>query len=111
MVSKTKSVKRPFNVSKHQYNPETEGYGNLQDWNAAFRDMTGDEAVVILRTQTRSALQVFGLDVLPETLRDLQLAYHQVMKRVHPDVGGTHEDAILAQAAYLDLQAQIKRRS
>lgn len=87
------------------YNPETEGYGTPNQWRHHFEKVMGiKEAEQILGK--KSPLQILGFTATP-TLKELNQRFRELIKTVHPDTGGTVEQAQEVIAAYTKLKSQI----
>ncbi len=67
------------------YDPEVEGYGNPQDWNAAFFERMGfEEAQRVVSDQDKSPRQILGLGPRV-TWPDVVKAYRTKIIASHPD--------------------------
>lgn len=79
------------------------GYGSVGEWRSAWESMTGDEARSVVAGSKQTPFALLGLAAPPQSLAELRDAYRARMKSVHPDVGGTDDDARLVIAAYKTL--------
>ena len=68
------------------------------------------QAEKVLKPHAGGNLEILGITALPDTLAELKSARRKAMLQVHPDLGGTDEDAAKINRAYDDLAAQIKHR-
>jgi len=66
------------------------------------------EARLRLATASADDLRAIGLDKMPATLDDLKRAYRAAMIKLHPDLGGTDDEAIRASLAYARLKKLFK---
>jgi len=80
------------------YDPEAEGYGNPQDWNAAFFERMGfEEAQRVVSKQDKSPRQILGLGPRA-SWPDVVKAYRTRVIASHPDriavTGMTYDAAV-----------------
>jgi hypothetical protein len=80
------------------YDPEVEGYGNPQDWNAAFFERMGfEEAQRVVSKQNKTSRQILGLGPRA-TWPDVVKAYRTKMLANHPDriasTGMSYDEAV-----------------
>lgn len=68
------------------------------------------QAEKVLKPHAGGNLEILGLTALPETISDLKKARRKAMLQVHPDLGGSEEEAAKINRAYDELVAQIKDR-
>ncbi len=81
-----------------RFNPETEGYGSPQEWNAAFFERMGfEEAQRVVSQQNRSPRQLLGVGQ-SGTWPEIVKAYRTKMVANHPDrivlTGMSYEEAV-----------------
>jgi DnaJ-domain-containing protein 1 len=82
MVVKAKA-KKGFMDGYKTYNPEVEGYGNEDQWNAAFKHRMGwDEAKTILNND--DAYSILGI-VFGSTFAEIKSAFRKMAMKYHPD--------------------------
>ena len=76
-MAKTKPFSAIFD--KYQtYSPEKEGYGNVQNWSAAFDERMGyDDATRFVGTD--NPLTILGLTKLPGTMEELKKVYRKLI--------------------------------
>lgn len=112
-MHKTKKPPRKFAdcFAKYKhYDPNTEGYGNVESWGAAFDEVMGEKEA----QQTLGAddpLSILGLKLLPKTLEDLKKVYRKLVMQYHPDNGRTPDAKMTTKiiAAYSTLKARLER--
>jgi DnaJ-domain-containing protein 1 len=86
-----------FDKYKH-YDPETEGFGDVSQWQEAFEQKMGhDEAAKTIADQ--KPLEILGFKVMP-TVHELKKRYRALMMVHHPDRGGEIEVARKIIAAF-----------
>lgn len=71
--------------------------GNQRMWESAAKALSPNPT-------ESDDLQILGLAELPATLRELQKARNSAMLKVHPDRGGSNEQAVQVQEAYENLK-------
>lgn len=92
--------------------------GNARMWAAAAAHLSRNENARMWEDETHdrtedcvyinSDLEVLGLSCFPENLRELQKARNSAMMIVHPDKGGTNEDAQKVQQAYENIKCRFE---
>lgn len=85
-MKKEKKPKRPFNVSKDQYDPKVEGYGNADEWKSAFGERMGkEEAKRVVADE--SPYSILGV-TKDATWPQIKTAFRKLAMQHHPDKGG-----------------------
>ena len=82
------------------YDPTNDGgFGRKADWERIAAEMFGGK--VLTGPPTRGLwLFLLGLDTMPTTRTALKKAFHTMMFKVHPDMGGTAEATREVMEAY-----------
>jgi hypothetical protein len=79
------------------YDPNTEGYGNPDEWRSCFYERLGfDKAVEVLGED--DPLQVLEINSINPTWDEISRAYRRQILRWHPDVSGADHEKALAMA-------------
>lgn len=99
-AKKEPKPKKPFLSGYRTYDPKKEGYGNVNQWRAAWKAMNHEEAVAVL--QDDDPLVVMGFSSMP-TKADLDSRFHTLVKQHHPDHGGDAEMFKKVYAAWSEL--------
>jgi len=74
---------RSFTEGYKTYNPETEGYGNRQQWrNNFYQRMTPDEASRILNAE--DPYDILGVNH-HSSLKEIKTAFRRLINKWHPD--------------------------
>jgi len=103
-----------YNRPDRQYDPSVEGYGNPEQWNAAFRTRLGlDEAKRVLKDLDPWTILGVSRDA---TWHEIRKAYKKLAAHSHPDWQANHPEEKLTvddfkqiQAAYEILEARYKK--
>jgi len=85
------------NWSNSQFKQSQGRRGNKESWTKAAKMLSGIG-------KQDECLEALGLSEYPETLNLLKSAYHKSMLKVHPDMGGTEEQAMKVNEAYENLK-------
>src|ERR1700735_114073 len=98
-------VRFSFSAAAYQhYNPETEGFGNPEQWEEVARKMFGLSKLKKADPKTHNKwLLALGLESMPETLEALKKAFKTAMFKAHPDYGGTNAGARAVMEAFATL--------
>jgi hypothetical protein len=96
------------NAAYRHYDPEKQGYGSPDQWEAIAEALFGKVRVTGVFAKY---FNILGLDAMPEDLLHLTQAFRRAMFRAHPDHGGTSAAARDVLEAYQVLKNKIKERA
>jgi len=102
-------AKRSFadiDAARKRYNPETQGYGDAQQWNGAFYERMGfEEAEKVLYGKEETPRQILGV-TMTATWVEITSAYRKMAMKFHPDrIQITGLDLAVATEAFKGISA------
>lgn len=104
-MKKEKKPKKPFLSGYKTYDPKVEGYGNVNEWRAAWEHRMGSEAAKIALDKA-DPLQVLGFTSMPDKV-ELDKRYRELVMKTHPDRGGDAKEFIAVHAAWSLLSEKV----